>query len=165
MNASPDTLRDLFEAALALPRAERAAFLRARCADAGVRAQVEAMLRADESVGEAVSSERLERLASAIGPGDDGAEAPVAGSRIGPFALGRVLGEGGSSTVFEATRAAEGIVQRVALKLLHRGVFGADARRRFVHEQRALLRLRHPHIARMIEGGVTDAGLAYIALE
>src|SRR6185503_20836526 len=52
-----------------------------------------------------------------------------------------------------------------ALKLLHRGLHGADEQRRFRDERRALAQLRHPGIARLIEGGVTDAGVPYIALE
>ena len=41
----------------------------------------------------------------------------------------------------------------------------AEAQRLFRREQRALIQLRHPNIARMIEGGVTASGLPYIALE
>ncbi|HEU4662618.1 MAG TPA: serine/threonine-protein kinase, partial [Dokdonella sp.] len=104
----------------------------------------------------------LDDLARAIG---DEPAAPPAGSRIGPFAIVRVIGEGGSSTVFEARRELEGATQRVALKLLRHNLLSPDARRRFGREQRALIRLQHPHIARMIEGGVTPEGLAYIALE
>jgi serine/threonine-protein kinase len=56
-------------------------------------------------------------------------------------------------------------MQRVALKLLRQSLLSPEARRRFGREQRALIQLQHPHIARMIEGGVTPEGLAYIALE
>ncbi|MEO5560138.1 MAG: serine/threonine-protein kinase, partial [Dokdonella sp.] len=55
--------------------------------------------------------------------------------------------------------------QRVALKLLRQSLLSPDARRRFGREQRALIRLQQPNIARMIEGGVTEGGQAYIALE
>jgi len=88
-----------------------------------------------------------------------------AGRRIGPFELVSVLGEGGSSTVFRACREIEGVRQDVALKLLQRGLYTPDAKKQFRRERQALAQLRHAGIARLIEGGVTEAGLAYIALE
>ena len=156
-------LRELFESALALAPAERAAFLDAQCADAAMRARVESLLRADASQDEPVSSANFNQLSQAIG--DASAPAPPPGSRIGPFEIVRVIGEGGSSTVFEAHRELEGARQTVALKLLRQNLLSPEARRRFGREQRALIRLEHPNIARMIEAGLTSQGLAYIALE
>ena len=156
-------LRELFEAALALEPSARAGFLEAQCTDADLRACVESLLRADAAEDEPVSSARVDDLAHAIG--DASASAPPPGSRIGPFEIVRVIGEGGSSTVFEAHRELEGARQRVALKLLRQNLLSPEARRRFGREQRALIRLQHPNIARMIEAGLTPEGLAYIALE
>jgi len=161
---TPSTdLRELFEAALALSPAERTTFLDARCTDASLRARLDAMLRADAAGDGLLSSSQIGHLASAIGEAN--AEALPAGSHIGPFEIERVIGEGGSSTVFQARRELEGATQRVALKLLRQNLLSPEARRRFGREQRALIQLQHPHIARMIEGGLTPEGLAYIALE
>ncbi|MBB5208177.1 serine/threonine-protein kinase [Chiayiivirga flava] len=155
------TLRVLFEGALEQPPPMRAAWLAAHCADAGVRARVERMLDwATHSTGEALPLARLEELADAIG-----VPAPPPGTRIGPFELLDTLGEGGYATVFRAVRESAGVRQHVALKLLRHGVYTAHAQRQFRHERQALAHLRHPNIARLIEGGVTDTGLAYIALE
>jgi len=163
MNPASMNLRELFEAALALAPAARAAFLDAQCPDPTVRARVESLLRADASADEPVSRSNLDNLAQAIG--DASAPALPSGSRIGPFEIVRVIGEGGSSTVFEAHRELEGARQSVALKLLRQNLLSPEARRRFGREQRALIRLQHPNIARMIEAGLTPEGLAYIALE
>jgi serine/threonine-protein kinase len=114
LSPSPTNLRELFEAAIALGAGERAAFLDRECPDARVRARIESMLRADETDDEPVSRQGLDRLACAIG---DEPAPPPPGSRIGPFEIVRVIGEGGSSTVFEAQRELEGATQRVALKL------------------------------------------------
>ena len=146
-----------------LAPAERAAFLDAHCPTPAMRERVESMLRADATDSEPVSSARLDHLSQSIGVLPP--PAPPTGSRIGPFEIVRVIGEGGSSTVFEAHRELQGARQRVALKLLRQNLLSPEARRRFGREQRALIRLQHPHIARMIDAGLTQEGLAYIALE
>src|SRR5690349_17856435 len=112
MTIPSQNLRDLFEAALALAAAERSAFLDAQCPDPAVRARIESMLRADATAGEPVSSAGLDHLVQAIGLAP--APAPPPGSRIGAFQIVRVIGEGGSSTVFEAHRELQGARQTVA---------------------------------------------------
>ena len=164
MSTKSRSLRDLFEAALALEEPARSAFLDANCADSDELAQVQGMIAADADAAEPLAEGGVNRLANAIGSAIAPHRLPP-GSRVGSFALLEVLGEGGSSTVFHATRDVEGATQHVALKLMRRGLYSPDAQRLFRREQRALIQLRHPNIARMIEGGVTEAGLPYIALE
>src|SRR5580765_5957289 len=157
------SLRDLFEAAIELAPAARAAFLDLRCADTSLRAQVERLLLADADAA-ALFSAGARAAALAIGDAELADVLPP-GSRIGPFELIAVLGEGGSSTVFRARREVQGVRQDVALKVLRRGLYSPDGQRQFRRERLALGQLQHPGIARLIEGGVTDNGLAYIALE
>lgn len=163
MESTP-SLRELFEAALALPPAARAALLEQRCPDPLRRAEVERLLAADATDFELLCTGDAARAARVIGDASV-VQALPAGSRIGSFELVEVLGEGGSSTVFRAFREVDGVRQEVAIKLLARGLYTADAQRQFRHERQALARLRHPGIARLVEGGVTEGGLAYIALE
>ncbi len=54
--------------------------------------------------------------------------------------------------------------QRVALKLLRKGIDSEGIRRRFVQERQVLARLDHPHIARLLDGGTAD-GRPYFVLE
>ena len=163
METTP-TLRDLFEEALKLPPDGRARLLAGRCRDPALRSQLERMLAADANHDELLPTGDAVHAAQAIGEAEVDEPLP-AGSRIGAFELLEVLGEGGSSTVFRAFREVEGVRQDVAVKLLARGLYTAEARRRFHHERAALARLRHPGIARLIEGGIADNGLAYIVLE
>lgn len=164
MNPPSQSLRDLFDAAISMCAAERLAFLDKHCPDPDRRAQVEAWLAADADAAELPATSALDHLSRAIGPIGIPESLPP-GTHIGPFELVEVLGEGGSSTVFHATRDIEGATQHVALKLMRRGLYSPEAQRLFRREQHALIQLRHPNIARMIEGGVTDSGLPYIALE
>jgi len=157
------TLRSLFDACVDLTPDARAAFLAAHCRDAGLRARVENLLRADQDEQLPFARDAAE-AARAIGVPDAGLVLPP-GTRIGPFEILSVLGEGGSSTVFRAQRDSAGVRQPVALKILSRGVYSSDSQRQFRRERQALAQLTHPGIARLIEGGVTDAGVAYIALE
>jgi serine/threonine-protein kinase len=157
------TLRDLFDACLDLPPAERAAFLLAQCPDVAVRGHIERLLQADAR-DDRLFAGGAQAAANVIGETESGARLPV-GSRVGPFEIVRMLGEGGSATVFLAQRESDGVRQQVALKILSRGLYSVDAQRQFRRERTALTQLTHPGIARLIEGGVTDEGVAYIALE
>jgi serine/threonine-protein kinase len=163
MHPSP-SLRELFDEAVLLTPEQRAGFLTEHCPDAELRISVERLLVADAADDDTLFSGGAEAAARAIGE-TDVVDALPPGSRIGPFHLLAVLGEGGSSTVFHAYREIEGVRQDVALKLLRRGLYSPDAQKQFRRERQALAQLRHPGIARLIEGGVTDGGLAYIALE
>jgi serine/threonine-protein kinase len=161
---STPTLRNLFEEVLGLGAAEREWLYTARGVDVETRAQIERMLAADATEDELLRAGDAATAASAIGDAET-PDAPPAGSRIGPFEIVEVLGEGGSSTVFRAFREVAGVRQEVAVKLLARGLYTPEAQRQFRREREALARLRHRAIACLIEGGIADNGLAYIALE
>src|SRR5688500_69013 len=95
--------------------------------------------------------------------------APLAGLRaggeVGPYRLERLLGEGGMGQVWLAARA-DGLYQRrVALKLLRPGLTDSNLRIRFSRERQILARLAHPHIARLLDAGISSDGLPYLALE
>lgn len=153
----------MFDAALALPPDEREAFLDEACPDEpGVRREVEALLEVhtaafdwfDDLEGR-VASSRQEELAR-VGRVD---------RRIGAYRTVERIGRGGMGTVFLAERADGQFEQRVALKLLRRGVESEEAIARFLAERRILARLEHPHIARLLDGGVTEDGMPFFVME
>src|SRR6476469_1456932 len=87
------------------------------------------------------------------------------GGEIGPYRLEELLGEGGMGQVWRASRA-DGLYQRrVALKLLRPGLTDQNLRLRFARERQILARLAHPHIAGLLDAGVSSAGIPYLALE
>jgi eukaryotic-like serine/threonine-protein kinase len=83
--------------------------------------------------------------------------------RVGHFRIAGVLGRGGMGEVFLAERDDGHFEQRVALKIIQRDATGLV--RRFLDERRILARLEHPNIARLVDGGFTDSGLPYFAME
>ena len=157
------SLREAFDELIDLPPPQRTERLRAMPLTDQERRRLESMLAdtalqndlLDVPVFDVV--ENLHR--------DDGALARLVGTRIGPFTLGELIGEGGSAAVFRASRPAGSGEQQVALKLLRAGRFSSDGERRFRREQAILAQLTHPHVARLIEGGVDASGVSYIAME
>ncbi|MBK7593870.1 MAG: serine/threonine protein kinase [Gemmatimonadetes bacterium] len=87
------------------------------------------------------------------------------GTRVGAFQIVREIGFGGMGTVYEATRVDEQFEMRVAIKFLRRHTAGEAALSRFRHERQILASLVHPHIAALLDGGVTPDGQPYFAME
>jgi len=157
----PLSLRVAFDLVSDLEPAEQEAWLAQNVADAAMREQLRSMLEVDQQPG--VLDQPAAELVTRIDEAADQIDGLV-GSAIGPYRLDALIGEGGSSVVFQAHRAIGDARQVVALKLLRTGLFSADAQRRFRREQGLLARLTHPNLARLIDGGVSEAGIPYIAM-
>ena len=84
------------------------------------------------------------------------------GDRVGVYRLVRVLGRGGMASVYFATRDDGQFEQTVALKIIDRG---GETLARFEQERQILASLDHPNIARLLDGGVTENGVPYVAME
>ncbi len=76
------------------------------------------------------------------------------GDTVGSYTIEHVVGEGGMGTVFAAHRSDGSFDQKVALKVLHRSPADEIAHRRFLQERQILAGLKHPQIARLLDGGV-----------
>ncbi len=86
-------------------------------------------------------------------------------SSIPQFELLGLLGQGGMGEVWRAKRVVAGIEQIVALKILKLESDSAELQERFALEQRTLLKLTHPNIARLLDAGVAGDGRPWIAME
>jgi serine/threonine protein kinase/formylglycine-generating enzyme required for sulfatase activity len=87
-----------------------------------------------------------------------------AGEAIGAYKLISLIGEGGFGEVWLAERR-QPFVQRVALKLIKPGMDSRSVIARFEQERQALALMNHPHIARVLDGGLTPQGRPYFAME
>src|SRR5262245_40286320 len=87
------------------------------------------------------------------------------GKRIGSYRLVRLIGRGGMGAVYEAVRDDDQFRQRVALKLIKRGMDSDFVRERFLRERQILASLDHPHIARLFDGGATADGRPFFVME
>lgn len=86
-------------------------------------------------------------------------------TRLGAFTLLRELGRGGMGIVAEGQREAEGFTQRVAIKWIPAWQVDAARRQRFLFERDVVSRLRHPHIAQLVDGGEGEHGELWYAME
>lgn len=93
------------------------------------------------------------------------ASASLAGQAVGPYTLERPLGMGGMGTVWLARRTDGRYDAHVAVKLLNLSLIERGGQSRFRREGTLLARLSHPHIARLLDAGVTAAGQPYLVLE
>ncbi|MBS1797529.1 MAG: tetratricopeptide repeat protein [Acidobacteria bacterium] len=87
------------------------------------------------------------------------------GRRLGVYLLTKELGRGGMGAVYLAERADGEFRQRVALKVIKRGMDTDFIVRRFRNERQILATLDHPNIARLLDGGTTDDGLPFFVME
>lgn len=85
--------------------------------------------------------------------------------RAGPYRVLSELGHGGMGTVYLAVRDEPSFTQKVALKLIKRGMDTDEIVRRFVAERQILASLAHPNIARLFDGGSTPEGRPYFVME
>jgi eukaryotic-like serine/threonine-protein kinase len=93
------------------------------------------------------------------------AEEAALGQVIGPYRTVALLGRGGMGEVYLAERADGQFEQRVALKVLRRGMDSDEILRRFLRERQVLARLEHPNIARLLDGGRAPDGRPFIVME
>ena len=156
-------VKKLVDEALDVPTAERTAFLDRSCeGNDPLRREVEAFLDRQERLGDFLEQPFFTLRASADG---SGSEAPEAGRRLGPYRLVRRLGSGGMGTVYLADRDDGEVRQRVAIKLMKRGLDSAEIVRRFHVERQILADLAHPFVARMLDAGTSEDGRPFLVME
>lgn len=156
-------VKDLFNEAILQPVAERETFLQAKTGgDTELLQEVLSLLEhalpgtntfddLQLAVSDSMVTEEL---------------APVAiGESVGAYKIVKELGRGGMAVVYEAERDSQDFDQRVAIKVMKKGLDTEAVVQRFRQERRLLAGLQHPSIARMYDGGTTKEGLPFFVME
>jgi serine/threonine protein kinase len=149
-------LSPLLEQALALDGEERQAWIKAQEPEIAYRLEI---LLLEHSVLD--SDGFLEKGVVDL----PSTAATLAGQTIGAFEVVSQIGQGGMGSVWLARRNDGRFERRVALKFLNIALLGKDGEDRFKREGKILALLAHPHIAELIDAGVTAAGQPYLVLE
>lgn len=89
----------------------------------------------------------------------------LAGQTVGVYTLISQVCHGGMGTVWLAERNDGQFDRQVAIKFLNLALIGKGGEERFKREGRILALLVHPHIAELIDAGVSLAGQPYLVLE
>jgi eukaryotic-like serine/threonine-protein kinase len=89
----------------------------------------------------------------------------LAGQTIGPYTLISQIGQGGMGSVWLAERSDGRFERRVAVKFIHVALMGKGGEQRFKREGSILGRLANPHIAELVDAGVSALGQPYLVLE
>ncbi|MEO1053362.1 MAG: protein kinase [Bacteroidota bacterium] len=85
--------------------------------------------------------------------------------QIGQYKVEQEIGRGGMAVVYLGQRADGQYKQKVAIKVIKRGMDSEDILARFWSERQILALLNHPHIASILDGGMTDDGRPYFVME
>ena len=158
--------------ALERPANERRRFLDQACgADAELRGELDSLIAAYDSDPYYIESPPSlggGDLASLLAPGR-ASEFDRPG-RVGAYTVLREIGSGGMGVVFLGARADDAYHKQVAIKLIRADALTDPRRRdelvrRLRNERQTLARLEHPNIARLLDGGATEQGQAYLVME
>ena len=164
-SARHQRLTDIYLEACDLEGEDRIAYLDQACGDDhSLRGEVEAMLATHSNSGEDFDG-LLDGEPSLIRGLLTDLNKDKLPNNIGGYRVVKELGRGGFGTVYLAIRDSGGLQERVALKVLHEGHNSPEMLHRFQRENRILVALSHPNIARRIDGGTTEDGRPFFVME
>ena len=166
-------VREVFHRVVERPEEDWPVFLDEACGDdPELRAEVESLLTAHRRAGGFIETPVLgsspgveEDSGRGRSPMPRRSDDPLQGRRVGSYRVLHRLGAGGMGAVYLAVRDDDEFQRRVALKVLKPGMDSEEILRRFRTERQILAGLDHPHIAQLLDGGTTDEGLPYFAME
>ena len=161
--ASWGDAKRIFETALDLPDAERAAYIDKACGgSAALLEEVRSLLTWHKG-----STGFLETPAGRVTDlsVESASAARLIGKQVGPWRILDVVGTGGMGVVYRAERADAAFRRHAALKVVRPGPDSPQIVERFQHERETLAALDHPNIARLMDGGTTADGQPFFVME
>jgi serine/threonine protein kinase len=150
---------ELFTRSMALPSADREAYLRLQCTDENVLAQVLSLL--STASDEFTLSNDLARESDLY---HDNILVDV-GDFVSVYQLTQNLGRGGMGAVFKALRVDGAFEQTVAIKIISPQLYGFLDSNKLTNEANFMAKLNHSNICTVHDAGITEGGLHYIVME
>lgn len=153
------TVKDVFSATLDLPENRRASFLAEYDAEIGeeVKNLLSAHFQAEGFIDKPILIEQ--------GIAEDKIKDNFIGRQVENYLILERIGAGGMGAVYLAERVNSDFKQKVALKIIKRGMDSEAILKRFARERKILSTLKHPNIAQLIDGGISSEGLPFFVME
>lgn len=163
-------INEIVDTALNLEKEERRSYIKQQCKNnLQLKSKVTELLESIEKSGAEDFLESPEsyplNLVSDLSKSSVEISSSLIGQHIGNYKITDLVGHGGMGSVFLAKRSDETFDKTVALKILRRGMDTPSNVARFERERNILAKLNHPHIARLLDGGMTEEGLPYLVME
>ena len=153
-------IKELLSALLDLPENEHDSFL-SREKDVEIRREVRKLLLAYRRAGHFIEKPALIEQ----GVAEDEIADDFSGQLIKNYRILELIATGGMGAVYLAERLNSDFKQKVALKLIKRGMDSENILKRFRNERRILSTLKHPNIAGLLDGGISSEGLPFFVME
>ena len=151
---------ELMKSVLERDPGEWSSFLDEVCgSDAGLRAEIESLLRFEQSAPRFMQQPAVELAAHLL----------VNNRELRPeetidhYQILSLIGSGGMGDVYLAQDRQ--LNRKVALKIVRRGIDTDEINRRFHREEQILASLNHPNIARLYGAAVSPDGVPYLVME
>jgi len=150
----------VFHQALAIPPEDRWRWLEERCGDdRALFAEISSLLEAHDAM---TSTAPLTQPRA----GEAASEPQVVPAGLfGAWRAVRLIGRGGTSSVYFAERADGQFDQTAALKVMAGFLAGPEFLHRFETERQLLASLNHNHIPRLLDGGISANGDPFLVTE
>ncbi len=93
------------------------------------------------------------------------ADARLTGQKLGAYTMIAPVGQGGMGSVWLARRSDGRFERQAAVKFVKIAITNRETEERFKREGRILGQLTHPHIASLLDAGISPEGSPYLILE
>ena len=154
-------VKKIFLAALAEKAENRPKFLVEICGrDHELLAEIESLLAAHEE-----SADFIEEPVFQTGEVFTDDDANQREKHFGSYKIIGEIGAGGMGAVFLAERSDGEFEQKVAIKIIRQAIAETEIINRFKRERQILASLDHPNIAKLLDGGVSEGGQPFLAME
>jgi serine/threonine protein kinase len=131
---------------------EREVYLARECAgDESLRAEIEQLIGEKGEISDFLQESAFK-----------GEDPDFTGTTLGSYVIEGRIGEGGMGVVYRARDSRLG--RPLAIKIVHRSIYGRKRREQFLQEARIMAALRHPNIVTIYDVG-SSSNVDFIAME